>query len=509
MSLPVPPLVLDDLDTLSDHDLLAGGVVATIAENRATAQKWARLVTFFRRREADDAARHEESPRFALTARQQTVVEVGELWGMPESWVRKQLNIALCLSTHFAFVWELCLGGRIDSYRASIIADAARYGLDKPDEYAALARRVDAFLTRRLKPLDDIPDSDLESVVHCSPKQLRNKLTYEINKIRSADAEARHRKAKAARDVRATDGDDGMSWLTIMASTDQVQLAGHRLTLAAKDLRRRGDERTLDQLRSDLAIDLLTGRADGVPLPTYARPVVNLTVPIQTVMGLSDDPGVLSGGQVIPAGLARVIAQTPGSTWHRMLTDPAGRMVELSTSSYSRPRRSGPRSWPSTAPAFARDATPPRPRRSSITGSHGPAAAPRGRTYGRAARQTTRPSTPPASRSSRTTPAASSWLRRLGSTTRSCAACIRAVARGPRRPPRGFSSRRLNSSTPSPGSATRTLPPARRDTTSPGKRTWMRFSGSCTTRPADLGVLVGAGPRLVRPRGSAGRRTRA
>jgi hypothetical protein len=341
MSLPVPPLVLDDLDTLSDHDLLAGGVVATIAENRATAQKWARLVTFFRRREADDAARHEESPRFALTARQQTVVEVGELWGMPESWVRKQLNIALCLSTHFAFVWELCLGGRIDSYRASIIADAARYGLDKPDEYAALACRVDAFLTRRLKPLDDIPDSDLESVVHCSPKQLRNKLTYEINKIRSADAEARHRKAKAARDVRATDGDDGMSWLTITASTDQVQLAGHRLTLAAKDLRRRGDERTLDQLRSDLAIDLLAGREAGVPLPTYARPVVNLTVPIQTVMGLSDDPGVLSGGQVIPAGLARVIAQTPGSTWHRMLTDPPVGWSSSRRAATSRPRRSG------------------------------------------------------------------------------------------------------------------------------------------------------------------------
>jgi len=51
-------------------------------------------------------------------------------------------------------------------------------------------------------------------------------------------------------------------------------------------------------------------------------------------MGLADDPGVLSGGTVIPAGLARMIAQQPGSTWHRMLTDPAGRMVELSTTSY-------------------------------------------------------------------------------------------------------------------------------------------------------------------------------
>jgi hypothetical protein len=333
MSLLAPPQA-SELDALSDHDLLAGGVVATIEENRAAARKWARLVTFFRRREADDDARHDESPHFALTPRQQTVVEVGELWCMPESWVRKQLNIALCVSTHFAFVWQLCLTGQLDGYRATIIADAARYGLDKPEEYAALARRLKPFLTRHLKPLDDIPDAGVESVVACTPKQLRNKLTYEINKIRSADAEARHRKAKDARDVRVIDGDDGMSWLTVTATTDQAQLARHRLTLAAKDLRRRGDERTLDQLRADLAMDLLTGRGDGVPLPTYARPVVNLTVPIQTVMGLSDDPGVLSGGRVVPAGLARAIAQTPGATWHRMLTDPAGQKVELSTTSY-------------------------------------------------------------------------------------------------------------------------------------------------------------------------------
>lgn len=336
MSLPVPPPT-SDLGALSDHDLLAGGVMDAIAENRAAAQKWARLVTYFRRRKADDEARHEESPYFALTPRQQTVVEVCELWCTPESWVRKQLNIALCLSTQFGFVWQLCLAGRLDGYRAAVIADAARYGLDRPEEYAALARRLEAFLTRHLKPVD-VPGADVESVVACTPKQLRNKLTYEINKIRSADAESRHRKAKAARDVRVIDGEDGMSWLTVAGTTDKVQLARHRVSLAAKELRRRGDERTLDQLRADVAMDLLTGCADGVPLPAYARPVVNLTVPIQTVMGLSDDPGVLSGGQVVPAGLARIIAQTPGSTWHRMLTDPAGTMVELSTTSYQPPK---------------------------------------------------------------------------------------------------------------------------------------------------------------------------
>jgi hypothetical protein len=36
----------------------------------------------------------------------------------------------------------------------------------------------------------------------------------------------------------------------------------------------------------------------------------------------------------VPAGLSRAIAGDPDSTWYRMLTDPAGQVVELSTRSY-------------------------------------------------------------------------------------------------------------------------------------------------------------------------------
>ncbi len=92
---------LTDLTRLSDRDLLLGGRSHVIAENRAGAQRWARLVEFFRRREREHPARKARSPHFALTARQETVVEVGELWGMSETWVRKQLNVALCLAEHF------------------------------------------------------------------------------------------------------------------------------------------------------------------------------------------------------------------------------------------------------------------------------------------------------------------------------------------------------------------------------------------------------------------------
>jgi hypothetical protein len=322
---------LPDLSVLSDHDLLLGGRSEVIAENRAGAQRWARLVEFFRRREQEQPARERRSPHFALTARQETVVEVGELWGVSAAWLRKQLNVALCLAEHFPELWQLCLEGSLDPYRATLIADAARQNLDHPEEYWRFAQRITAFVRKHLRTVEG---EDLQPLVTCTRKQLRNKLDYELRKLRSGDAEERFRKRYAERHVTGRDDEDGMSWLSINNTTDRVRLAHHRLTLAARQKRADGDERTLDQLRADLATDLLAGTTEGIPLPAYARPIVNVTVPIQTLMGLSDHPGVLSGGTTIPAGLTRMIAARPGSTWHRMLTDPAGRLVELSTTGY-------------------------------------------------------------------------------------------------------------------------------------------------------------------------------
>ena len=322
----------------SDHDLLLGGLADGVAENRASAQRWLRLVTFYRRRELDYPTRCLQAPHFALTAREVTVVEIGELWGMAESRVGSQLNTALALSAHLDLLWQLCLEGRCDAYRAGLVADLARHALDDETDLRTLGRRLERFLRKHLKVVPGLEElAGVDSVLSCTPKQLRNRVNYEIRKLRSPDAEEAFRKAHAQREVSVQDGDgdqQGLSWLTIGATTDQATVAFRRLTHAAKQRRVEGDERTLDQLRSDLAMDLLTGRQDGVPLPAYARPVVNLTVPLQTVMGISDSPGVLSGGQVVPAGLSRMIAQTPGATWHRMLTDPAGHMVELSTASY-------------------------------------------------------------------------------------------------------------------------------------------------------------------------------
>ena len=216
----------------------------------------------------------------------------------------------------------------MDRYRAITVADILRHGLDEMADWAKAGERVTRFLRKHLRAYAEF---NIEMVT-CTITQLRNRLNYEVRTLAQADEEFVRKFEE--RDVRTFEVEDGIAQLTVTHSTDQVKLARHRLHLSAKALRAKGDERTVEQLMSDLALDLLIGRAEDLPVPQYARPIINVTVSLETLAGLSDDPGQLSGGAVIPADLARVIATQEGATWFRLLTDPEGDPVSLSTKSY-------------------------------------------------------------------------------------------------------------------------------------------------------------------------------
>lgn len=279
------PGARDDLAALDDHELLAGGLVDQVLANRANGRTWARLAELHARRVADDAVRRAQSWHFALRPRQAVVAEVAQLWGWQAGWVRSQLNVALCLSLAFPDVWRLCLAGQLDAHRARMIADVARFKLDGDELlWWRLAERLQPWLEGHLRSVDaTLPDgSPAPPVVTCTVKQLRNKLDYEVRRLAPAASEAAHRKAVEDRAVRRSETADGtaVGWLGISHTVDQLMTAEHALTLAARQLREAGDDRTLDQLRADIAVD-------------------------------------------------------PDSTWHRMLVDPAGAMIELSTKSYA------------------------------------------------------------------------------------------------------------------------------------------------------------------------------
>ena len=77
------------------------------------------------------------------------------------------------------------------------------------------------------------------------------------------------------------------------------------------------------------------------PPPGPARPgrgatALHVTVPAETLLGITEAPGELTGYGPIPAAMARRLA--PGSIMRRLLTDPVtGALLDYGTSTYQVP----------------------------------------------------------------------------------------------------------------------------------------------------------------------------
>lgn len=225
---------------LDDREVLLTGRRARMAQNRANAERWRCMAEFYRRRLVTEGRKKKASTHFALTARQETVVEIGSLWGMDAGRVRKDLNVALFLCEHAEEVWEMCLAGQLDDFRATMIADAAREKVEAPEAIAEFITRMLEFLRKHLTGIDGDPDA--EPMVTCTVRQLRNAIAYALSKVQPIVAEQEFQKAYAGRSVSAGDAPTpGMGWLSIDGRIDRVRLADHRLWLAARRKREEGD----------------------------------------------------------------------------------------------------------------------------------------------------------------------------------------------------------------------------------------------------------------------------
>ena len=143
---------------------------------------------------------------------------------------------------------------------------------------------------------------------------------------------------------------DGMAWLHQYLPVTDAQAIYHRVTGIATSMQHPGEDRTLTQLRSDVAAALLM---DGIPenelmdgayrhtgrkhkkgkgtkgktgtragVPNWGiRPTVFVTVPVSTLMGVSEEPGQLEGyGPIDPDTARALAAKAPWFT--RILTHP-------------------------------------------------------------------------------------------------------------------------------------------------------------------------------------------
>src|SRR6185437_10810040 len=172
------------------------------------------------------------------------------------------------------------MAGRIDERKARIFAEKTR-----PVANDDLARKI----------VDEVlPGAD--QLTH---EQIRARLAYRVNKY---DPEAARRL-----DYQVTD--DGVAVITAAGlPVEQAAAAIERVDAFALAARLDGDPRTLRQLRADAMVGLLAGTWHG-PDPVHRVGVLELTVPLTTLMGLDSLPGDLAGWGPLCADLTRQAAE--------------------------------------------------------------------------------------------------------------------------------------------------------------------------------------------------------
>ncbi len=170
-----------------------------------------------------------------------------------------------------------------------------------------------------------------------SPRQFDAALRRAVIAQDPAAAQARRDDATKARAVALYPEPDGAATLRATGPAEKVLALLTALTGLALAAKTPKDTRTLDQRRFDALIDLAMARLETGSLPTTRRrPHINVTVGADTLLGLNDNPGELTGYGPITAAVARAIAGD--ADWTRLLTDPAtGALLDYGTTTYRPP----------------------------------------------------------------------------------------------------------------------------------------------------------------------------
>lgn len=242
------------------------------------------------------------------------VADLATRLSVAEGTVRIWAHQADALVRALPRTWVLFCEGSISAANARMVAD-----------------RVDELPETAWHDLD----ARVQPIAGLAPARFRTKALAMLEKLRTEPLVVRHRRAAERRRVCLDREHDGMTWLGILMPDEAAARVDAHLDAVARHLATAPDEtRTLDQLRTDAAIDLLTARGatgSGVSVS------VAVTVPVMTLLGHSDEPGELEGGIPIDAGTARRLAANAPS-FTRILTHPiTGTVLDVDRTTYRVP----------------------------------------------------------------------------------------------------------------------------------------------------------------------------
>lgn len=178
-----------------------------------------------------------------------------------------------------------------------------------------------------------LSDEDVSAVEHQvmwhAPEQtvgeLRRSLRKAVTTVDGLTADERHRAAVEDRSLQVVPGDDGVAEVVaVNMPADDAQSVFLACDQIARRWRADGDDagRTLAQMRADALAHMARRELDAPGMTAHGRPVlVNLHMPMATLLGDADEPAELDGYGALPAHLARQLARD-AKAWRHLLTDP-------------------------------------------------------------------------------------------------------------------------------------------------------------------------------------------
>jgi hypothetical protein len=209
-----------------------------------------------------------------------------------------EVAFAMSVTTRLPQVGRLLRAGVIDARRARVLVE------DTAHLPVHTARRV--------------VDAVADQAGGLTTGQLRARLRKLCIAVDAGDAAARLARATGERRVMVEANPSGTANLLLLdLAPDAAMAARDRIESLARTLP--ADDRTSDQRRADVALDLLAGRN------TSGGGTVDITVDLQTLLGLTEEPGELGGWGPVVADIARQVADrhTDGR-WQATVLDERG-----------------------------------------------------------------------------------------------------------------------------------------------------------------------------------------
>ncbi len=250
-------------------------------------------------------------PDGADCAEESTSAEVAAALRLTRRTADYEVSFALDLWRRLPGVWNALSAGQIDLRRARVLVDKT---LHLP---TATARNV--------------VDQIINDAGLLTTGQLRAKLRKLCLEVDNDDAKHRYEHAVANRLVATEPTDAGTATLIGRdLPPDRLAAGMRRINTIARDLRRYGETRTMDQLRADVLLDLLEGTGAA---SKAGRGTVDLRVDLAALAQLSESPGDLAGYGPVAADIARQVAERqPVAEWRWSLVDgESGRVLDVGT----------------------------------------------------------------------------------------------------------------------------------------------------------------------------------